>query len=185
MTFTLATIVEGEGEVSALPELLRRLEPTWRYPRPIRFPRTKLLKDEGIIKAISIALATIRDGSGSGAVLIMLDADDDCAVELARGRLNAVPEAIRSSTQCVVAVREYEAWLVAGDPDHPYPDDPEARRDAKGVLKQWYGLYKPTADQARFTARCDWDRVRQRCRSFRKLEAALAAIGDIFKSADM
>ena len=53
-------IVEGDGEVAALPVLLRRLiQIANAYPlgvnRPIRRPRTELVREDGVRKAVLLA----------------------------------------------------------------------------------------------------------------------------------
>jgi hypothetical protein len=80
MAFQIAPIVEGHGEVSAVPILLRRMiaELNLAVPievvRPIRQPRGSLLKDRGVESAVQ--LAAIEMG-GSGAIFIILDSDGD------------------------------------------------------------------------------------------------------------
>ncbi len=82
----------------------------------------------------------------------------------------------------VIAIREYEAWLVAGAdsladrrglrPDLVAPPDPESVRDAKGWLRKQRidGLsYSPTADQAALSAVVDLHLVRSRSPSFDEL----------------
>ena len=41
------------------------------------------------------------------------------------------------------------------------------------LLKNWYGQYTETADQARLVATADIAEIRSACRSFRRLESAL------------
>jgi hypothetical protein len=74
----MISIVEGDGEVAALPLLLRRLATDIRpqhwveAPYPIRVPRDKLLKPNQLERYFQLAAA---QASGCG-VLIVLDAED-------------------------------------------------------------------------------------------------------------
>ena len=79
---SIASIVEGDGEVSALPILLRRLAAEWspatlvKPLQPIRVRRDRFLnKDEEFRRQLLLAAA--KSGE-SGWILIVLDADDDC-----------------------------------------------------------------------------------------------------------
>lgn len=85
----IASIVEGDGEVSALPVLLRRLASEWDSAvainplPPIRVRRDKFLnKDEEFRRQLLLAAA--KSGE-NGWILIVLDADDDCPAELGIG----------------------------------------------------------------------------------------------------
>lgn len=77
---TIASVVEGEGEVRALPKLLFRLAAEsaiadLRVPPPMRVPRGRLVADGGIERAVSAAAQRVP---ARGGVLVLLDADDDC-----------------------------------------------------------------------------------------------------------
>ena len=60
MPYRIVAVVEGQGEVAALPTLLRRVLAQLNPPteieiaRPIRQPRGTLLKDGGIEAAVGI-----------------------------------------------------------------------------------------------------------------------------------
>ena len=76
-------IVEGHGDVAALPILLRRLvneAEIWAADigRPIRRPRSRLVKEEEIQRAVRLALLQ----PDCGAVLILFDGDDDCPADV-------------------------------------------------------------------------------------------------------
>lgn len=66
----IACVVEGHGEVEALPVLLRRisaaLEPSVPLviPRPIRIPRTRLVKQPELQRAMVLASRTAGPGGG-------------------------------------------------------------------------------------------------------------------------
>ena len=82
---TIATIVEGDGEVAALP-LLRRLasrddpQLTVYVPPPIRVRRDRFLRREEEFTR-QMRLANAKCGS-DGWILVLLDADDDCPASL-------------------------------------------------------------------------------------------------------
>ncbi|MBX3271465.1 MAG: DUF4276 family protein [Sandaracinaceae bacterium] len=172
MTRRVACIVEGHGETTAVPILLRRLwerdpeglaMPELTTSDVLRVPRSRLLRPGELERAVE--LAARRTGPG-GAVLILLDADDDTACSLGpelRARASRARSDVRLAV--VLAVREFEAWLlasatslrgVAGLPlDLAPPDDPEAIRDAKGWLSRHMsgGRYREVIHQEKLTAR--------------------------------
>lgn len=79
----VACIVEGHGEQEAVPLLVRRIaQEVHIYPdvlRPMRVPASQLRKAGELERALEFAARKCGDG---GAILIMLDADDDCPAEL-------------------------------------------------------------------------------------------------------
>jgi len=180
-------IVEGQGEVDAVPVLLRRLRDeaqAWglEVARPHRKPRTLLVKKEFLQSAVQVAGLT-PDCVG---ILIILDADDDCPKIMAR-RLEEWAQDAAGDTPCsvVMANREYEAWFLASIetlrgkagilPEAVSHPEPEIPRDAKGALELLmpYGAsYSPTIDQAALTAHLDLESAYRSCRSFRKLVRA-------------
>ncbi len=168
----IVAIVEGHGEVTALPILLRRigesLEPAEyvEVPKPIRVKRQKVLKEGELERAVK--LASLQTDSRDG-ILILLDADTDCPKELSAeilGRAAATREDRR--IRVVLAKMEYEAWFLAAasslagqrglDDDLTPPPDPEAIRNPKGWLSQRMPAnraYRETLDQPALTATCD------------------------------
>jgi hypothetical protein len=149
----LASIVEGQGEVKALPIVLSRLlnemeaRHVFKILEPIRRGRHKLLKPGELENAVDLASRKI---ARSGAILVILDSDDDHPCELGPkllGRAQSVASEI--PTRVVLAHREWEAWFIAAIssisgkrdflPNLTPPNDPEGRRDAKG--------WRPTRQQ--------------------------------------
>jgi hypothetical protein len=111
---TIASIVEGHGEVEAVPILVRRIlaERHGIYDpeilKPHRVPRTKV-RSEALINAVTLQARRV----GCGGILVVIDADDDCAVTLAvdiKKRLPAMTEG-GALVEVAIAVREYEAWF--------------------------------------------------------------------------
>jgi len=85
----VACIVEGHGEREAVPLLVRRIAeslPTPVYvdaPPAIRIPRTKLVRVGELERAVTLAGMRIAETQpGAGGVLVLIDADDDCAARL-------------------------------------------------------------------------------------------------------
>ena len=164
MASRIVAIVEGFGDVDAVPLLIRRcFESKGRVapqiPRPIRIPKHRLLAPGELERAIEQAAR--RSGS-DGTILVLLDADDDCAKDVAGAILERASSA-RSDRAigAVLAVREFEAWFLASAESlsgcrglaqamEP-PNDPEAVRDAKGWLSERMTKgrrYAPRVDQA-------------------------------------
>ncbi|MEU1731429.1 hypothetical protein [Streptosporangium sp. NPDC020145] len=81
---TIASIVEGDGEVSALPVLLRRIAGAlsrWdvRISPPRRVPRSGLVARGGVENAVLRASYQL---TGAGGILLLIDSDDDCPAAL-------------------------------------------------------------------------------------------------------
>lgn len=173
-------IVEGYGEVDAFPVLLRRLliELGVYVPvgRSIRRNRTQLVREDGLKQALQLA------GLGDvTAVLVLFDADDDCARDRVPDMLRWANEAVAHLPCAIVmACREYEAWFLAAIEslrvDAVYEEDPERKRDAKGAVRSFLPRYSPTTDQPAFSARLDLGQAYRRASSFRKLVKELSRI---------
>lgn len=150
-SFFIAPIVEGHGEVQAVPVLLRRfateLAPVSQLNLnpALRVKAGSFANDpEYFRKHIELAARKAKQWPNS-CVLIVLDCEDDCPRELG-------PELLRRAKDCrpdvtiivILAYREFETWFLAaalslrgvcGLPaDLEPPIDPESLRDAKGWL---------------------------------------------------
>lgn len=183
----IATIVEGDGEVAALPIVLRRLA-EWlspelgavEVPTPIRVRRDRFLnRDEEFRRMLLLAAAKCGE---AGWILVLLDADDDCPAELAPKILDRAQDVVpHRRVSVVLANREFEAWFLAGAESldgkrgFSYAQqetfDPEAVRNAKGWLSERMGAgrYRETTDQPAFATLLDLRLAHDRSRSFRKL----------------
>jgi hypothetical protein len=182
----VAAIVEGDGEVVALPVLLRRLG-EWRSPgiftqilAPIRVRRDRFLnREEEFIRHRLLAAAKCGE---DGWILVLLDADDDCPAELGAVILQRAQTCVpHRRISVVLAKREYEAWFIAAAEslhgkrgfiyDPADTTDAETRRDAKGWIKAHMSThaYRETTDQPSFSAQMDLQQAFDRSRSFRKL----------------
>jgi hypothetical protein len=177
-------IVEGDGEVGAVPVLLRRLiVAADAYPldvnRPIRRQRTELVREDGVRDGVRMA----RRQRDCAAILIVFDGDDDCPKDIAP-RVQAWGQAEVSPIPCFVVVptREYEAWFLATieslrgirgirDDATSHPN-PESRRGAAEEIERRMAPipgYSKIIDQPALTARFDMAIAYQRCRSFRRM----------------
>lgn len=184
-------VVEGHGEVQAVPVLLRRLLAEAGCPQigvgqPFRRTQSQLRSKHGIQACVRLALLQ----PDCSAVIIIFDGEDDRPKELAAKVERWAHEAAGGKpTRVVIAYREYETWFVAaleslrgmyGISDTAVaPPDPECRRDAKGVLEQFMPArraYSETADQPGMSARFDLCLAHRRNRSFRKL---VKTVGDL------
>jgi len=184
----IACIVEGEGEKQALPLLIRRIvaeiDPSLfvRVSVAVAWPKSRIVKRDRLNQAVDIAA---RGLTGPGALLILVDADDDCPADLGP-RLLRWASLARSDlpVAAVVANREYEAWFLAAAESlrghRELVDEIEAPSDPEGVAgaKESLSLsrhfrarqpYSPTRHQASFSAVFDLELARRRAPSFEKL----------------
>lgn len=203
----LVPIVEGDGEVEALPLLLRHLfsEVYQTYDFEIAKPKNahgcgSLTTSNGIERFVEYALIE----PDCDAVLVLIDNDaairlkeeetleDDCAPAFAQYLAQRIHAIHPSKPVAVVVVRwEYEAWFLAsletvgqavGLPAGVvYDGDVESVRSAKGWINQRVPpgqKYLETRDQVTMSALLDFDLVANRSRSFRRLKHALGEVVD-------
>jgi hypothetical protein len=185
MTMDLCCIVEGHGEIQAVPVLLRRIRQSLHPDmdlhilRPIRVPRHKIVKPNELDRAIELAARQMKPPS---AILILIDADDDppCVLgpqllQIARKKRSDVPIGV------VLANREFESWFLAAieslaghrglQPNLPVINNVDLIRDAKGGLRNLMsgdGVYSPVIDQPALAAVFDMEMARRNSDSFDK-----------------
>lgn len=185
----LSCIVEGHGERRALPVLARRvgesLQPAvyWDVPPAIRVPRSKPLRQGELERSVRLARANVVNSKdGVGAVLVVIDTDDDCAALLGPELLQRAKSAAGEvPVGVVLAVAEFEAWFLAAMPslrgrrgirsDAEEIAAPEEIRGAKEALRRQMvpgRTYSETADQPGLVALMDLDAARS-ADSFDKL----------------
>lgn len=170
-------MVEGHGEEQAVPELVRRiglsLEPPVfpDVPRPIRTPKDRLKRPGELERAVRLAA---EKAGPVGAVLVLVDADEDCPAQLGPELLGRAMQQLSERPVGVVVARcEYENWFLAAarslagrrdlaDGLAP-PGDPEGIRGAK----EWLGdhmkasrRYSEVLDQPALTAMFSLDEAR-------------------------
>jgi hypothetical protein len=190
----IVPLVEGYGEVDAVPLLLRRgLEHLQRWDFEIARPRNahgcgNLTKPNGLEKFMLLCLKE----PDCSAIFVLMDIDAGCATNLAhhfshRIRLMVPPVPV----VIVFARREYESWFLAsistlagknigvrlGLPaDCVAPGDPESIANPKAWLTERMPqgrAYKETEDQAPMTHSMDHQLVSNTCRSFRRFQHAI------------
>lgn len=190
---SIVPVVEGPGDVAAVPILLRRVLQE-RFQRPdiqVSLPKKasgkhKLLRD--LERYLSYAALT----PDSKAALVLLDADEECSKDLAvtlAGRSRDIHLNIPIAVVC--AKSEYETWFLAsletvksklGLPESvAFRGSMENRRGVKEWLTQRMPAgraYKETTDQASLSAAIDLDLAYRRSRSFRRLCHAVEQLVD-------
>ena len=188
---SILAIVEGDGEVQAVPVLLRRIalevaagnRP--RIQKPIRVHRSKVIKD-GVLEGY-VGLAAQRVGAGGG-VLILLDANGDCPARLGPALLERARAARPDRRiEVVIAKCEYEAWFLASiqsvagsrtlSREVAAPPAAESVRGAKEWLSQRMQVpYRPITERPALTARFDMVLAGRRAPSFDKMWRAFSAL---------
>jgi Domain of unknown function (DUF4276) len=191
---SILPIVEGDGDIAAVPELIRRIayahgkfdievsRPHKRgdLPKVMRrfddFLQTALLERSPIIWVL----------------------DYDCAECIDHVRdarlLNARAKRLAGTVlvEFVFMIKEFETLFLADElatravfadipTDLAFPKIPESIRDAKGWIsaaRPSGSAYKPMSHQQRVTAQLDLDRLRAGCDSFRRFEAAVLRLID-------
>jgi len=182
-------IVEGHGEVEAVPVLLRRIAMEFekydlRVESPYRLPRGSMLhSEEKLNAALRLAAGRLLATGLPSGIVVCHDANGDTVEDLReqlRPRLALVDDRIK--VHHAIPVREYEAWFLAAAEsfrDHPRcrPDAPlianaEEIRGAKEAFQRSIlrdgEYYSETVDQSRFTSIFDL-KLAMRCVSFESL----------------
>jgi hypothetical protein len=119
-----------------------------------------------------VALAGAKAAQEGGAVLILLDCEDDCPANLGPELARRARE-LRPDVHVIVALayREYETWFTTAArslrsfhglaSDLEPPESPEAIRDAKGWLgSRMTAGYDPIIHQLAFTRKFNLDEAR-------------------------
>ncbi|MEE8410668.1 MAG: DUF4276 family protein [Myxococcota bacterium] len=195
MRLRVLPIVEGHGEVESVRILLTRI---WQeivggdyieVLHPIRQPKAKLTKQDGLSRALQYASAKLGAAGSSDPrlILVLIDADNDCPAELAPRMLAWAGSVVAHEDVAVVIVkREYETWFVASAESLgeylnldgvSVPEAPEDSGSGKGWIGKHFtrARYSETADQPGLTAAINITLCRQRAPSFDKLCRELEA----------
>ena len=173
----IAPIVEGHGEVEAVPALLHRIFNVIGYNGqvlinpPIRVKVGSFLTDPNYRRRM-ILLASSKAAERGGTVMILFDCEDRCPAELGPNLL-ADARAFRADVRILVVLsyREYETWFITaarslrgkrGLPaDLEPPANPEAIRGAKEWLSERMATsYDPIIHQAEFSRTIDIGQAR-------------------------
>ncbi len=191
----IACVVEGHGEVSAVPILLRRLALHFtpavqlEIPHPIRMPRSSILREEELRRAVELAA---RQSGPGGAVLLMLDSDKDCPAELGPKLLERARR-VRTDRRLLVVLpkREFETWFLAaaeslrGKRGLKADLEPPMNAESVAGAKEWLGRnmanghYVETLDQPALAAVFDLEQAKQ-APSFARFCRVMA---DLFREA--
>lgn len=174
----IVPIVEGHGEIQALPKLLSRLVSLYTpdlYPRinpPIRVKAASFLtNDVYFSRYVELAVAKTRQTDRQGLVLILLDCDDDCPAELGPDLLRRA-KGLRPDADFLItlAYREYESWFIAaaeslrGCCGLPMELSPPSDIDSIRGAKEWLSRrmprkYDPLVHQLEFTKHMDLEQA--------------------------
>ena len=189
---TIVPVVEGAGDVAALPELLGRI--LWEM-----YDRTDIIVAQGksgvvnangrqkLERKLENFLQHAQNKPECDAILVLLDADDDCPVELAQGLLERCERmGLNRPVQIVCAHRSYESWFLASldtiKGQRGISDTAVLSQAAEDVSnpKQWLTdqmprgqAYKETIHQASLSQSIDIGMAHRNSRSFRRLCHAL------------
>lgn len=183
MNSVILPIVEGQSEAESVPILLRRICSQMQafniqIARPFRVKRNKVIKQGELERAIEQG---IRDRGNVSAILLLLDADDDCPAALAPELLERCRQTTHLPVAVVFANNEVEGWFLCGKEslrgvcgirsDAMAPPNPDGIRGAKERLSQnmEHGRrYLETDDQPTLAAKVDFKLTKSRCPSFDK-----------------
>jgi hypothetical protein len=182
-------IVEGAGDLLAVPELVRRIAANLdRFDVEVLRPQIR-----GDLPKVRARFNTFLEVAllENASILWVVDYDcEDCKnVELDLVQLNAMANAAARGRRVRFAlmVQEFETLFLSDHEttkrvfpdiaaDMQFPVDPEGIRDAKGWISKARpkGLaYKPTQHQQRLAAQVDLGRLRTRSPSFVRFESAI------------
>lgn len=173
--FFVAPIVEGHGEVEAVPVLLRRIAakvaPTaeLRLNHALRVKVNSFRNDADYFRRYVELAARKARAWPKSCVLILIDSEDDCPHDLGPQILNRA-KCLRPDVEfaVILAYREYETWFLAaarslrgicGLPENLVPPaQPELLRDAKSWLSAKMGVpYNEPEHRPRMTAEFSFD----------------------------
>ena len=191
MPGVLVPIVEGQSEERSVGLLLRRmLSDLGVYnidiARPFRVKRNRVVRPGELERAITQA---IRSRVGATAILILLDADDDCPATLAPDLLERGTATTALPVSVVLPTTETETWILSAidsvrghrgiREDAEPPTAPESVRNAKGALSACMAgtrSYLATDDQPALLSALNLDLAAQRSPSFAKLRRDVASL---------
>ena len=160
--FHLFPIVEGYGEIEAVPKLLHKIwssdKCALRVENPYRIPNgTFIHKAEKRRKCMNSVMHKCRPHLPHGGVLILIDADSPCCKNFLDGdKMKEINTDIKKIfgndvlSFFALAEREYESWLVAG-----------LGGGNEGAPKRWlkerFGQYSEVPDQKKLTSIPEFD----------------------------
>ena len=194
---SIVPVVEGPGDADALPDLLRRIlwEKLNRYDAVVAHGKKGIVKTNGrsnLIKKLEKFLQYAQRKPRCGAILVLVDTDGDCPVELAKelsDRSRGI--GIRCPVQIVCANRSFESWFLASFDTirGHYGISSDARLDMNAEEvpspKRWITAqmpqgqaYKETIHQGPLCQVMELESTQVNSRSFRRLCHALEQLLD-------
>lgn len=191
MAGVLVPIVEGQSEEHGVGVLLRRMFGELHVhdievARPFRIKRNRVVRPGELERAIAQA---VRSRAGATAVIVLLDADDDCPAKLAPELVERSIKVTELPVRVVLPKIETETWILAAiesvrgqrgiREDAEPPADLESVRDAKGALSdRMSGTrgYVATDDQPALLSTMDLSLAAHRSPSFAKLKRDVASL---------
>jgi hypothetical protein len=194
----VAPIVEGHGDEASVRILLQRI---WtellggeyiEVTKPIRRPRSKLVLEGELSKAVELAALKLdqQPSPDPTLILVLLDRDpapDPPCVQGPQLLAAARKDHEHLNISLVLANLEYETWFVAAAEslqtflrlEKDVPENPETARCGKAWVQKRYchpgQRYAETVDMPSMTSRMDLKVCRQRSPSFDKLCRELEA----------
>lgn len=182
-------IVEGDGDMQAVPELIRRVaHGLGHFDIAVERPQKRGDLPKVIARFDDYFKVALSEGCP---ILWVMDYDcaecDDQKTHVKQLRARAAPLSQGTLFEFVFMVQEFETLFLAdhettrkvfGDvPDaHVFPPDPEKVRDAKGWISKARpkgSAYKPTQHQQKLAAQVDLARLQSRSPSFVRFQAAV------------
>lgn len=189
-------LVEGDGDVKAVPFLVRKLaEASGFYdlipcPNPIKCGEIPKLRKDGQLERFVEYACNRSDGDS---VILVVDCDDDCPVTTSAefaARVRLIAQRTTKKVGLAFIQKEFETLFLysLSDLSATYPDhgwrlteedadrDWTALRGAKGELNRRMKnySYKETRDQVKFVSAVDINRLVSTCRSALHLQRLIS-----------
>jgi Domain of unknown function (DUF4276) len=175
----LGLVVEGDGEVAALPILVRRHLHENREIYDIDVAKPKNSKGRGNLDAPGGVERYTRHAALPDdvcGVLVLCDADSDPVCEFGPSMQKRAEGAVPTKpVLATLAVGEFENWIVASSEtlniDGPTEDIDYEKLDAEHIIRRWRfpKSYVKPLHQPGYADSLDFDRVAARCPSFFRL----------------
>ena len=196
MNHHIVSIVEGAGDVGAVPILLRKIlsERHNRYDIQVGQPKNGGGRP-GLMNRLEKFIEHSLRTPGCSAILVLVDADTTCPVELARTLTkNCAERSPNVPVAVVCANRAYENWFLASigsvkaqpgeskgiiNAGADFEGNPDEVPDAKRQLRAWMlqgTRYRESEHQAPLSERINIETAARVSRSFRRLCDAVAEL---------
>jgi Domain of unknown function (DUF4276) len=184
----LGLVVEGDGEVAALPILVRRHLHENRQIYDIEVARPKNSKGRGNLDAPGGVERYTQHAAlpvGVCGVLVLCDSDDDLVCEFGPAMHDRAAGAVPTKpVVATLAVAEFENWIVASSETvggDALPDDVNYEKlNAESIIRNWRfpRSYVKPLHQPGYAQGLDFGLVKARCPSFARLLRCLDELVD-------